>query len=141
MERRRLGRMLPLDGTKRARKLRAASSVVERIAWEELRGRRLGFKFRRQHAFDRYVLDFYCHEALLAVEFDGEQHDALQDAERDAKLIAAGIETYRIPNTEFLGIERGENRNWIADIVRICEERSGKIVESGGCLDFMSALS
>ena len=126
VNKRRLSKALPVDGTTRARRLRAGSSVVERIAWEELRDRRLGFKFRRQHAFDRFVLDFYCHEALLAVEFDGEQHDGVRDAERDTKLAAAGIRTYRVPNTEFLGIERGDNGNWLADIIRLCEERSGR---------------
>jgi hypothetical protein len=31
-------------------------------------------RFRRQHQFGDHLLDFYCHEAKLAVELDGEPH-------------------------------------------------------------------
>jgi very-short-patch-repair endonuclease len=57
-----------------------------------------GLKFRRQHPFDPYVLDFYCHEARLAVELDGMSHDQQgeRDARRDAYLAEQGVKTYRI---------------------------------------------
>jgi len=35
----------------------------------------LGYKFRRQHPFDGYVLDFYCPGAKLAIELDGGEHN------------------------------------------------------------------
>ena len=31
-------------------------------------------QFRRQVPFDRYILDFYCAKAKLAIELDGSQH-------------------------------------------------------------------
>jgi very-short-patch-repair endonuclease len=55
--------------------LRRELSLPEVIVWQNLRGRRLeGVRFRRQHPVGRYVLDFYCDEARLAVEIDGQQH-------------------------------------------------------------------
>jgi very-short-patch-repair endonuclease len=46
------------------------------------------------------VLDFFCHEAALAVEVDGGAHDiaerALSDERRDALLAADGIATLRV---------------------------------------------
>jgi very-short-patch-repair endonuclease len=51
--------------------------------------------FRRQHPIGRYVLDFYCAEARLAVEIDGMSHDLgdrpRHDANRDAWLNARGL--------------------------------------------------
>ncbi len=43
--------------------------------WTHLRGKRLrGLKFRRQHPIGPFVLDFYCAEAQVAVEVDGQMH-------------------------------------------------------------------
>ena len=52
-----------------ARSLRQTLTATEAMLWEHLRDRRLdGLKFRRQHAVERFVLDFYCHELRLAVD-------------------------------------------------------------------------
>src|SRR5271167_3126081 len=59
-----------------ARVLRQQPTRAEEILWAQLRGSRFhGAKFRRQVPFDRYVIDFYCHAAKLAVELDGRQHE------------------------------------------------------------------
>jgi ATP-dependent DNA helicase RecQ len=82
-----------------AQNLRRELSPPERLIWSRIRNRALdGLKFRRQHPFDPYVLDFYCHEARLAVELDGMSHDSqgTRDARRDAFLARHGIRTYRI---------------------------------------------
>ncbi len=67
---------------------------------------------------------------MLAVEFDGEQHDPVQDSRRDSKLQVLGIETLRVPNREFLLIDVSEepNKDWVEAIVRRCEERAGRQV-------------
>ncbi len=85
----------------RARELRYEMSPPEQLLWSRMQGRGLdGLKFRRQHPFDPYVLDFYCHEARLAVEVDGWGHNmgdqGKRDERRDAYLAAKGIRTYRI---------------------------------------------
>ena len=60
----------------RARLLRKKATASERILWRHLRNRKFAsYKFRRQHPFDRYVLDFYCPSAKLAIELDGGGHN------------------------------------------------------------------
>lgn len=47
--------------TERARELRRKQTPAEAILWQALRDRKLaGLKFRRQHPFGRFVIDFYC---------------------------------------------------------------------------------
>ncbi|HUO21972.1 MAG TPA: DUF559 domain-containing protein [Caulobacteraceae bacterium] len=87
---------------KRARRMRKALTPPELGLWLKLRNRQLaGFRFRRQHPIGPYILDFYCPEAQLAVEIDGESHGAegavAHDARRDAWLQARGVQTFRIP--------------------------------------------
>ena len=91
----------------RARQLRRDMSLPEVILWDCLRGRRLeGLRFRRQHPVGRYILDFYCVEARLAVEVDGAHHDLpteiARDAVRDAWLAGEGIRVLRIAASDVL---------------------------------------
>jgi very-short-patch-repair endonuclease len=84
-----------------ARKLRRAMSLPEVLLWEQVRGGKLGPKFRRQHPVGPYVADFYCPAARLIVEIDGEAHDRGDrpecDTRRDAYLIAKGFRILRLP--------------------------------------------
>ena len=85
----------------RAQALRKTMSRTEVALWERVRGSRLdGLKFRRQHPFGTYILDFYCIAARLAVEIDGASHEGAQararDARRDAFVREQGIATLRI---------------------------------------------
>jgi len=85
----------------RARELRQNQTPTEEILWIFLRGRRLrSAKFRRQHNIGRFIVDFYCHEARLVVELDGEIHRQRQhrDAERDAWMNASGLTVLRFDN-------------------------------------------
>jgi very-short-patch-repair endonuclease len=81
-------------------------SYPEILLWRELRRRPGGLKFRRQHPSGPYTLDFYCNDARLAVEVDGEAHERgdrpVKDKARDAWLAGAGIETLRIAAIEVL---------------------------------------
>ena len=75
------------------------------MLWEVLRERKLcGVRFRRQHAIDRFVLDFYSTAHKLAIEVDGEIHDEQQeqDAVRTEHLEARGIRVLRFRNEEVL---------------------------------------
>jgi very-short-patch-repair endonuclease len=59
--------------TELARELRVAQTSAEEVLWQRLRNRGLpGFKFRRQHQFGDFVVDFYCREAFLVIECDGQ---------------------------------------------------------------------
>ena len=97
---------LPAEHITFARQLRQQHTDAESLIWYLLRDRRLaGFKFRRQHPYPPYVLDFYCHEAALCVELDGSQHaeQIAHDTKRDAALSIAGIRTLRFWNNQVLG--------------------------------------
>ena len=89
----------------RARRLRTKSTWAEKTLWRMLRGERFsGYKFRRQHPFSGYTLDFYCAEARLVLETDGGGHGhpvkQKQDAERDAFLAKHGLLVKRIWNSQ-----------------------------------------
>lgn len=107
----------------KARAARKHSSAAEDTMWSLLRGRRTGYKFRREHPIGPYRLDFFCAEAMLAVEMDGEQHDERRDSVRDAYFAELGILTYRIPNRRFLGLDSSGYVDDVAEIVRLCKER------------------
>ena len=87
--------------TMNARHLRRQMSLPEVLLWRELRKRPNGVKFRRQHPTGPYVLDFFCGDARLAIEIDGETHSLggrpARDSARDTWLLAAGVETLRVP--------------------------------------------
>ncbi len=88
-----------------ARELRRRQTPAERKLWAALRNRRLaGLKFRRQHPFERFILDAFCVEHQLEVEVDGEIHDnpeqAEYDAARRAYLQARNIRVLRFSNEE-----------------------------------------
>ena len=84
-----------------ARKLRRKMTLPEVILWHWLRQRPNGLKFRRQCPTGDYVLDFFCSDARLAIEVDGEAHSMgdrpRHDGVRDAWLRSVGIATLRIP--------------------------------------------
>ncbi len=95
------------DTHKRANELRHAETEAEKKLWSLLRNRQLkGKKFRRQHAFTNYILDFYCHECKLAVELDGGHHLDPENKEHDTArtrlLEEYGITVLRFRNYEVL---------------------------------------
>ncbi len=88
-----------------ARDLRKTANSPERYLWQLLRNRqRQGMKFRRQHPLGPYTADFYCDEAKLVVELDGEPHHTPEgkgkDAARDAWMRSQGIEVLRVGGWE-----------------------------------------
>lgn len=88
-----------------ARKMRSEPTATEKRLWHHLRNFQLGgFKFRRQQIIERFIVDFYCPKAKLAVEVDGEIHkkQKLLDAERDAYLRDLGIRVERFTNKQVM---------------------------------------
>ncbi|HEX4260428.1 MAG TPA: endonuclease domain-containing protein [Acetobacteraceae bacterium] len=88
-----------------ARAMRREATPAERALWRGLQARRLGgLKFRRQVPIGPFVVDFYCPEAKLVIEVDGETHaDPSADADRTAFLEARGMGVIRFWNNEVLG--------------------------------------
>ena len=98
--RRVMNQNVPMD---RARLLRRKATEPERILWRHLRNRDFaGHKFRRQHPFDDYVLDFYCPNAKLAIELDGGGHNyrtgQIRDRTRSEFLVRHGVLVLRFWN-------------------------------------------
>jgi very-short-patch-repair endonuclease len=88
-----------------AREQRRNLTETEQIMWEELRNKQLhGFRFRCQHPIYRYISDFYCHKAMVAIEIDGDIHKIRHDYDmyRDQVLENIGIITLRFSNKEVL---------------------------------------
>lgn len=87
-----------------AEKLRENMTKEENKLWEFLRLKPEGFKFRRQHPFGRYVLDFYCHKTKLAIEIDGKYHELPEqkklDETRTKEIENNGIKELRFTNEE-----------------------------------------
>ena len=85
------------------KKLRNTATAGEATLWKYLRNRQLeGMKFRRQHSIGKYVVDFYCPNAKLAIELDGEAHtyDSINKRDRDRTLYfeTLGIRVLRFEN-------------------------------------------
>jgi len=70
----------------RARQLRESATQHGRLLWRHLRTRQVqGWKFWQQHPVDRYIIDFYCPEARLAIELDGGGHNFANRESLDQK--------------------------------------------------------
>jgi very-short-patch-repair endonuclease len=100
------------------RRLRDNMTDAELRLWHCLRTRQMdGFKFRRQHPFGDYILDFVCLEAMLVIEVDGGQHGEHmeRDAVRTATLMSAGFRVLRFWNNEiFHDVEAVKDSIWRA---------------------------
>jgi very-short-patch-repair endonuclease len=96
----------PKPTQRRAARLRREMTLPEVMLWRELRQRPAGLKFRRQHPAGRYVLDFFCAPAALAVEIDGFVHGCgdrpERDEARDEWLGKQGVRVLRILATDVL---------------------------------------
>jgi very-short-patch-repair endonuclease len=89
----------------RVKRLRTHATEPEKILWDALRARNVGgLKFRRQHPIEPYIADYYCAEAMLVVELDGESHNDRQDydARRDECFRKLGLTVMRLTNHDVI---------------------------------------
>jgi len=81
--------------------------IPEKRLWQAIRRKQLGVEFHRQVPIDQFIVDFYCHELLLAIEVDGSSHDspdaAARDAERQQRLEGLGVSVLRFRDAEVIG--------------------------------------
>jgi very-short-patch-repair endonuclease len=82
-----------------ARRLRRNLTLAETLLWMELKGQKLGVKFRRQAPIGPYVIDFLCRKERLIVELDGSQHGGADDEIRDRWLRGRDFRILRIWNS------------------------------------------
>ena len=88
----------------RAREFRNNATNAESVLWGYLKNKPLGYKFRRQHPYSNYILDFYCHALKLVIEVDGSIHNnadvKLNDELRQVALQSDGLVVLRFQNDE-----------------------------------------
>ena len=87
-----------------SRKLRKNSTDVETFVWQQLRNKKIGYKFYRQYPIgEKYIVDFIYREKKLIIECDGGQHsENLNDVIRDDYLKEQGYTILRFWNNEIL---------------------------------------
>jgi len=77
-------------------------TCAEHILWDYLRNRKTGYKIRRQHVIDKYVVDFVCLSQKLVNEIDGGIHNQQkeQDELRTQDLNCLRYNVIRFSNEE-----------------------------------------
>ncbi len=87
-----------------AERLRRDMTSTEKLLWDKLCKKQLGFRIRRQHPVWKFIADFYCHEVKLVIEIDGGIHlhpeNKQYDISRDIILKEFQIEILRFTNDE-----------------------------------------
>lgn len=85
-----------------ARDLRNNSTLSEVLLWRQIKGQKLGHEFHRQVPIDEFIVDFYCHELMLAVEIDGDSHNDKYnyDMNRQTKLQDLGVKFVRFSDVD-----------------------------------------
>ena len=93
------------DPLKFQRELRHNPTEPERRLWSALRNRQVaGAKFRQQTWLGPFLVDFYCADAQLAIEVDGDTHAYQQDYDerRTAWLEREGFRVIRFTNDDVM---------------------------------------
>ena len=67
----------------KASQLRKKQTFAEELLWQYLKTKSLGFKFKKQHAYGIYILDFYWHKLKLVIEIDGSIHNEEEMKQND----------------------------------------------------------
>jgi len=98
------GQHVTKEKLQRSRELRREMTPAEKVLWEELRGSKLGVRFRRQQVIQGFIVDFYCHKAALVIEVDGDIHDLQkeEDERREKVLSEMGLRIVRFKNDEVM---------------------------------------
>ena len=98
-----------------SRAMRKNPTQAENKLWQELRGKKLGFGFRRQFVIDsKYIADFVCLEKRLIIECDGGQHNQnFDDIERNFYLESQNFRILRFWNNEIL-----ENLEGVLSVIK-----------------------
>ena len=85
-----------------ARYLRNNSTLSEILLWKQIKNKALGVEFHRQVTIDEFIVDFYCHELMLAIEIDGISHEYKyeNDLRRQGRLEDLGVHFIRFDDQE-----------------------------------------
>ena len=94
--------------------LKANQTYPEKLLWRELRNKKLGHKFRRQHIIDVFIVDFVCIKKKLVVEVDGKIHLRTKeyDKARTETLSENGFWVIRFTNEKVV-----EKLSWVLHVI------------------------
>ncbi len=114
---------------KHAKEGRKNPTVAEAFLWEQIRNRKIGYKFRQQHLIEDFIVDFVCLNKGLVIEVDGGYHFTPEqeelDDERTIRLNQKGYEVIRFTNEQVLN-----------DTEQVLQEISEKL---NTCQDFIAS--
>ena len=83
---------------------RQYATEAERLLWHYLKGKKIGYKFRRQHIVGEYITDFINLKHKLIIEVDGKYHQEVEQVKKDAQrtqyLEQKGYTVIRFTNEE-----------------------------------------
>ena len=89
-----------------ARANRKNPTPAEDIMWQNLRNKKQGVNFRRQHSIGEFIVDFVCLRENLIIEIDGSIHDIQEQKEYDEMrteyLKIFGFRIIRFSNDEVI---------------------------------------
>jgi very-short-patch-repair endonuclease len=104
-----------------ARELRKNSTLSEVLLWLKIKGKVMGVEFHRQVPIDNFIVDFYCHELMLAIEIDGNSHDEKQDYDQNRQLI---LENLGVKFIRFSDIDVKQKMGWVLEELMFCVEEN-----------------
>lgn len=108
-----------------AKKLRKNMTLSEVLLWNELKNKQMrGYDFDRQRPIDRYIVDFYCKDLMMAIEVDGESHGydkvMASDQIRQRRLEKLGVMFLRIDD-----LDVKKNMKWVLNEIWFWIEEHG----------------
>lgn len=95
---------------------RKEATQSETILWSYIRNRKLGEKFRRQHAIGSFIPDFVCLEKKLIIEVDGDYHNSSEQIELDENR------TLELQQKYLFKVIRFRNEEVLKDINTVLEK-------------------
>ena len=102
--------------TEYAKQLRHNQTKAETFLWQHLRAGRLAeYKFKRQYIIENYIADFYCAQAKLVIEIDGDDHYTEEHQEYD-------ISRSQVMQSKGIQVLRYTNREVICELNRVLED-------------------
>jgi ATP-dependent DNA helicase RecG len=99
--------------------LKGNPTEAEKIIWRFLKNKQTGFKIRRQHIIDDYIVDFVCLNKDVVIEIDGKVHvnQKEYDDMRSARLNELSFKVIRFTNEEVF-----ENPEKVANQIKLILE-------------------
>ena len=111
-----------------AKNLRKNATKQENHLWYDFLSK-YEVRFQRQKAIDKFIADFYCHQARLIIEIDGSQHYTEEGREKD-EIRTEVLEEYGLTVIRFTNHQINTNFRGVCDYIDAVVQAS--LPEGGG---------